>query len=343
MMPTKRIEYLDALRGFTMFLVVYTHVVNFSFHLGDVVSFNNILRNFFLSLFFFVSGFFALKVENEQKWRDTFIYLKNKAVQLLIPTLVFGFLFCYNRYSLHEALGPAKGGYWFTFQLFLFILFYVLTLKCFNLKIHSKRFDIIIIITSFIIYCISFSHVTIEKTQIGTDLFHYLGMKNWRYYAFFAYGVLVKKYFQEFKGLTNSNWMAFIIIAFFAIILFGDKITWSFWKPINMLLYGGLSIIVIFTFFEKYETSFISNTYMGYCMQYIGRRTLDIYMIHYFLLPRKLHIVGEFFTENINPLIEFFTTTAVAILVMACCIVIGNIIRLSPQLAHYLLGAKIKK
>lgn len=29
-MPTKRIEFLDALRGFTMYLVVYAHVVNFS-------------------------------------------------------------------------------------------------------------------------------------------------------------------------------------------------------------------------------------------------------------------------------------------------------------------------
>ena len=82
---------------------------------------------------------------------------------------------------------------------------------------------------------------------------------------------------------------------------------------------------------------------MGYCLQYIGRRTLDIYMIHYFLIPRKLYIVGEFFSENVNPLIEFFTTTAVALLIMVCCIVIGNIIRLSPQLAHFLLGAKIKK
>ena len=75
-------------------------------------------------------------------------------------------------------------------------------------------------------------------------------------------------------------------------------------------------------------------------MQYVGKRTLDIYMIHYFLLPFRLDMMGKWFTDNPNPAIEFFITTAIAAIVIALTMVIGNIIRLSPTLSHYLLGGK---
>lgn len=75
-------------------------------------------------------------------------------------------------------------------------------------------------------------------------------------------------------------------------------------------------------------------------MQYVGKRTLDIYMIHYFLLPFRLDMMGQWFTNNPNPAIEFFITTAIAAMVIALSMVIGNIIRLSPTLSHYLLGGK---
>jgi fucose 4-O-acetylase-like acetyltransferase len=75
-------------------------------------------------------------------------------------------------------------------------------------------------------------------------------------------------------------------------------------------------------------------------MQYVGKRTMDIYMLHYFLLPRNMEVVGQFFSDNVNPSIEFFVTTVFALLVILLCLIVGNVIRLSPLLAHYLLGAK---
>lgn len=339
-MAKNRIEYIDALRGFTMYLVVYTHVVNFCFHIGDVPSFNNILKYFFLSLFFFISGFFAFKSYNNQISLHIKTYIKNKAIQLLIPSIVFGTLFCYNRYSLHEALGPPKGGYWFTIQLFIFFLFYLLTIIVGGKKTNSIKFDALLIFISFIIFAISFSHTIIQRTQIGAELFYYLGVKNWRYYIFFCFGILVRKHFMTFLRLTDSNWMALVVICFFAMVLWSDGIIWPLWKPIKTLLYGGLSIVVIFSFFRKYESAFVNNKPIGYCLQYIGRRTLDIYMIHYFLLPRNLHIIGDFFSNNNNPLVEFLVTSSASLLVILISIIIGNIIRLSPLLCHYLLGTK---
>ena len=75
-------------------------------------------------------------------------------------------------------------------------------------------------------------------------------------------------------------------------------------------------------------------------MQYVGKRTLDVYMIHYFILPRHLKCFGQFFSENVNPVIEFFVTSIIVLLIIAVSVLIGNILRLSPFLSHYLLGEK---
>lgn len=34
-MATKRLEYIDALRGFTMILVVFAHIINYGYHITD--------------------------------------------------------------------------------------------------------------------------------------------------------------------------------------------------------------------------------------------------------------------------------------------------------------------
>jgi peptidoglycan/LPS O-acetylase OafA/YrhL len=134
--------------------------------------------------------------------------------------------------------------------------------------------------------------------------------------------------------------MAAIIIIFFMMVFFADRITYRLLEPFKSLVYGGASIFVIFSFFYKYQDSFSQDKHFGWVMQYIGRRTLDIYMIHYFLLPFRLDMMGQWFTNNPNPTIEFFITTAIAAMVISLSIVIGNIIRLSHTLSYYLMGGK---
>ena len=54
-MMSKRIGYIDAMRGFTMILVVYSHICHFC--LGDsLLGFNATFFLFRLPCFFFISG-----------------------------------------------------------------------------------------------------------------------------------------------------------------------------------------------------------------------------------------------------------------------------------------------
>ena len=42
----KRIEYIDAMRGFTMILVVYSHIIFFGYNDDTIPSFNSFFVNF---------------------------------------------------------------------------------------------------------------------------------------------------------------------------------------------------------------------------------------------------------------------------------------------------------
>ena len=341
-MPTKRIEYIDALRGFSMYLVVYAHIWTFCYHADNSQSFASILVNFFLVLFFFVSGFVAYKKDMDWSLGNIGSFLKKKFIQLIIPAVVFCTIFClWKGYELENALSPSNAGYWFTIHLFYFFVFY--SFSCFLSSRMRRGSDVFLLLVAMVIYGISYSHVMIEKTQLGADLFYYLGMKNWRLYIFFCVGVLMRMHLDTVvKVIDNKFSMAFFVLLFFFMVFCAAKIDFSWWSPICMLIYGGVSIIVIFAFFRRYQDAFSNNNKFGYWAQYVGKRTMDIYMIHYFLLPRNLNVLGNWFAMNPNPIIEFFVTTTIACMVMALAMVIGSIIRLSPSLSYYLLGVKAK-
>ena len=89
--PTPRIEYIDALRGFTMILVVFYHVALTCWHIigMDVPSIHPYLVQVRMPLFFFISGFVLYKAGI--KWNLLHIkqFLHKKFIVQIIPTIVF--------------------------------------------------------------------------------------------------------------------------------------------------------------------------------------------------------------------------------------------------------------
>lgn len=125
----KRIEYLDALRGFTMLLVIFSHVELFSFGLSPNFSIlNTLFIQFRMPLFFFVSGFLAYNAKTIWTGSTWLSATKKKLLVQIVPTLIFGLLFTYlvSSESLYTFLAaPTKLGYWFTVSLLeMFLIYY---------------------------------------------------------------------------------------------------------------------------------------------------------------------------------------------------------------------------
>ncbi len=400
----QRIEYIDALRGFVMLLVVLAHVPLYCYHQINVMSISLLPSTFHLALFFFISGWFVKReasfatkqsgastirksydteqgsyenvtqgydteqgsyenvtqgYDTEQGsyenvtqgydterssyennlWFTVYNSFKKKFVQLIVPTMVFYLLYCWiNGIDVMDNLwnDKYKAGYWFCVVLFVFYLTLTIT-KAITGKFWGQ----------FLIFFIALAMIMLN-TNMVTDLLakrnipNILCIQQWQYFIFFYLGYLAHLHQERFfSWLDDGRIMAVAIVLFIGSLLLWYK------QPLNLfgikasfLLWGVLGAALSSAFFRKNESWFSQQTYIGRTLQYVGRRTLDVYMLHFFFLPKNFEWLGNFIMGNGNQTVELFVSLAITIMVIVLCLLTSNIIRLSPLLAHWVLGVK---
>jgi len=354
-----RLGWLDALRGFTMLLVVTNHVALKSF--GMQIRWSAALQFFLLfrmPLFFFISGYLAYKASRVWNARTLGeLTLKKLRVQI-IPTAVFFLLFLAMIPttpfidSLNEALASSmKAGYWFT----LVLLYMLLTFYLFSF-VESKLSSFFPLIASFLlpllfIVSLGFFETCYLPRQFSWALGHkgppnaFLNYSSlvemFRYFPFFLYGAMVHRHWERAQRLMDSRWF-FPVVVVLALLTTLEVIKWHYlrmeWASLPHTLAMFLLLTMVFMFFRHYSDFFSDKTALGRGLQFIGRRTLDIYLLHYFFLP-KLPMVGEFFRVNRhNFILDTTAALAVALVVVAFCVITSQLLRVSPFLKKYLFG-----
>ena len=335
-MQSKRLGYIDAMRGYAILSVVISHIFTFTLCSGANL-FNLVITELQLPLFFMVSGL-VLRIPD----KHIFSVVSKRMFALLVPATIFMLIYIWtaNLNLCSTLFHSYKFGYWFTYSLFEFItIFICLTGLLRILNIRSIISDIIMIVAGiFILYFSTLCTRYHQEYQI-IDLF---GLTHLQYYIYFVIGFMISKYDLLNKLVNNRKSDLFVgggIAAFFLIHIFtynGETVRYlgssTFWFMLSSL--SGL--VVILCVFRKYEA--LSESKAGLMLQYIGRHTLDIYFIHYFFIPRNLSMIGDWFKTNYNPIIELSLAMIVAALLIVASLMISKIIRLSPTLAHWLLG-----
>lgn len=131
---TSRLQWLDAMRGFTIVLVVAYHVAQIAFGENEKTSSSlPFLVLFRMPLFFFVSGFLAYKATFQWNLSSVGRQLWKKILVQIVPTLVFLSVFIILRKGdfwanfTHILTLPTKSGYWFTWVLLqMFVVYYAI-------------------------------------------------------------------------------------------------------------------------------------------------------------------------------------------------------------------------
>ena len=360
-MSTRRIEYIDALRGFAMILVVSPHILVFgcSHSLGDdfslggnnFLSFNSLFVLFHMPLFFFISGFLLYKKNFEWNLRNIASLIVRKGKMLLIPTLFFLFIYTFitDASFIDCCCKSSKWGYWFTVALFEYFVIYAPYRYICNLLGKKNGIDWILIIGSLMLYFMVTPSCLRWLNIFDTTVCGIIGLDNLKYFLFFAIGTLVNKHFCNIQMLLDKSLVSGVgILLFFGMCIYvlhdgyfsNALITHLFLITSVLITSGFLGLMIVFSFFRKYQSAFTSDTVIGKSLQYIGRRTLDIYLLHYFFLPRNLEVIGRFFSNNPNQTLELVLSLILALIVIGICLVTSQIIRISPILAHWLFGAK---
>ena len=338
----KRIEYIDALRGFTMILVVFAHVETFALSIEPNSTFLSALFiSFRMPLFFFISGYISQKrscINNLREWSAS-VGKKNK-VQLL-PTLFLGtiYTYFYLHINFYEFItDSAKLGYWFTVCLLLmFIVLYSINILIKNLNKPQKI--VVLAIISMLLYALQTVFNNGDRLTMLGNIFclHRFFM----YFHFFVLGHIAAMCKDSFNRFLNNQYIITSAILVFTVLFYisinYNYIRWCYLISFPLLGYAG--IIVVYNYFKVHQDSFSSNKRIGRILQYIGKRTLDIYLLHYFFLPQVPQL-KLFLSNPANTVIELSVCMVLSLMIVCICLIVSNILRTSPVLAKYLFGVK---
>lgn len=344
-MNKQRIEYIDAMRGFTMLLVVYSHVSRFCLNckINEVFTYNDLFTEFRMPLFFFISGFVFYKIQRIWNWENLKKFFSAKIKVQVISPLIFLLLFCiFTKVSFVEIVTKNfMSEYWFTFALFEFFLLYIALELVLGKKKKDlpKSFEGILLLVGGVLYVLTSQNIA-DHMPIAKEYLIATGFMKLHYFIFFCFGAMVKNHFDTFTKTLDTGYMSLLAIVTYIVV---NVLMFTYSNAmLHFALYfiaGVSGIVTVFAFFREHQDSFSSNSRFGRAMQYVGRRTLDIYLIHYFFV--KGSWINILPADIVNyPFIEFIVSFTLAIVVVGMCLVVSNILRTSPQIASFMFGQK---
>ena len=330
-----REAYADALKFLGIILVVRGHVELFGLGIGveDSYDYKSILfmYSFTMPLFFFISGYYAYKVniptcEMNKK-------LLNKLLYLVLPAVTFYIYYnATNGSSIFGFIANGFGRYWFTITLFqCFLIYYIV--RIFTSNRRWLTFVLLFLSITGIVYLSLFSKYEIPLL----DLNHLT-----KYFQYFTFGIIAKMYNEKYVRLiSNQAIISLTTIGFFLILLalFECHMPSILHHGLRDIVLRYLGTFMVVSLFYNNKEKFEKATPINNIIILVGRYTLPIYLLQYFFLPdircytaviEKLDMV----TVNI---ICFLYTAFIIFLCMMFILLLSN----SRIISKYILGHRI--
>lgn len=353
-MHKERLDYIDALRGFTMILVVFAHVETFILSIEVHETFlGSLFQSFRMPLFFFISGFLSYKIDKSWDlviWKH---YMFRRIRFQIIPTLICGaiYTYCLLKVNIVDFISDYyKLGYWFTICLFgmLFIL-HTTNLVLYKFSISKKKYVIFILFTItcllYILRCV-FERSPEFARLSNVFCFHQISL----YFPFFILGYISSLCRTTFYKFMDNNIIQSIVLVSFCFLFYFKVTSYSslcqvsnflmlLYRKIQVLIIPLFGIFIVFNLFRKKHIYFTKDTYIVKKLKYIGKHTLEIYLLHYFFLS-PIPKIGSFILKYPNLILELFIGLSVSLLVIVACMVISNLVKTNPILGRCLLGSK---
>lgn len=327
-----------------MILVVYFHIAAYGFGSYEL-GYNDIIERFRMPTFFFISGWVFYKTGRIWNRQNITGMIRKKFMVQIVPTIVFLLLYLvmFNLLDF-SSFGSDKKGYWYTFVLFEYFVLYILAESLFNRQ-DSTKGEIRVLAVMLILSVGAFyyaKYYTRYAVELGIwkDILGFLSFVKIRHIFFFWFGTFVRRHFDQFIRLTDNRYVTAILIALFTVLIVWPVLLSTEGIEYMAYLAAGLSgTIICFTFFRIHAQRFSQETCYGRGLQLIGRHTLDIYLIHYFVLPYDL-VQPEIWLQHHNNTLFVPMALFLALWVIIISLLISSLLRVSPLMAKYLFGAK---
>lgn len=324
----KRIDYIDRMKGLAIFLVVMGHVYGMAFSQSNDL-FYKYIYSFHMPLFLFLSGLVACSGVKPPYW--SLSRLAKKMRGLLVPLLVFGM--CFTMTFTKDIVSgiiaflesPNKYGYWYLMTLAVFYA----TLSIYRLNFKQKWYiDVALAIA------IWGGMFTLWKYTAQTkDYFCMLNCGN--FYPFFILGVMTTKY-NLLDKIQKANWVFSLCVVGYAFLFCVDM-------PFHGLDSLNRHIFLPFCMVYIVVTLFVgrhgATSYGEKILDFVGKRTLDIYVIHYFFIS-MIHLkdLGNNWEGTENSLLMFIVAIGLSVVITALSIGVGGILHKGKIIERVVYG-----
>ncbi len=329
--------YIDALRGVTMLLVVYHHVVGMCIEGLPVV--DRVVQSFRMPVFFFVSGLVAYKALDYWTAANTGRRLVKKVRSQVIPTVIFFSLYYYLLRDIQPHLLWWDYGwkqFWFTMVLFEFFVVY------FTVNYLTRRSEIGNIATLLAVVVASMAVFNYCKFE-GRLYTLTEALKFCQYLSFFVCGTLARRYYDTVIKWIDHWWVVGVLAVLFALQVPALFKIYPLPVPIyNFVVLWSIRVtglLLVFSFFVKIRECFTATGRVTRVLTLVGSRTLDIYLMHYFFISELFH-----WYRALEPHMDVWMGHAFivgyTVLVVLACLLVGGILRKSRLLGNILFAAK---
>lgn len=334
----KRLGYIDAMRGFGILSVVYSHLVVMGMRGSEYhSSVAPVIQLYFMPLFFFISGYLSTKIGQIQTYSGLRNLILKKIKNLLIPTVImFTLCVAYFRMNLIGSIVDSyKGGYWFAYVLFCIVLLYAILAKI--LKPFGKMGGGIHVLIVLFLHYLS-RHIDVFSPIVKMTSFDFIAA----FYFYFYIGTLLKKN-EEFVTRYLSNGYISTALFMMGVIPVFLEIPWYLKNFCRLILVYDILVV-----FRYYSNCFETDSILSRGLRLVGRNTLEIYFLHYFFLF-KICGIDEWLVALANDycfrghscvsLIEMTILGPITIGIAFVCILVKKIIEPFPIVRQLCFGS----
>lgn len=316
----ERLKYVDAMRGFTIVLVVYSHVLAYLVN-HTYEDFNFYFLKFRMPLFFFISGFFIYSPD--YSFEKLLKRTKNRLVRQLWPTIILCVIFIFTLYAgtphglIHSKF---KGGYWFTLVAVEAFLLIAPLLFVMNSQRVNRRWQtgILLAIAGVVRLLFCREMLTTPNANLLSLIFLY------DYLPFLILGV-VFRINEVMLGKIVSSLYFFLV----ALILFFFSHNFIHGEMPLFDIEGISGVGIVYYLFSKiYQNKKVEGSKAASIVQHVGQNTLEIYLLHYFVIMGIVRWIGTGGFHRLRGMPgEFVAVLLIALVVTAITLLIAALLR----------------
>lgn len=330
-MANKRIEYLDVVKLFTIYLVILGHVVGYIDPTLEISgSLHYFIYSFHMPLFMLLCGYFVTSMN-----KPFLEMLSKKAKQLLLPAITCTAICCVYLYFFRTHVNfrdEIIGNSWFLKVLFVYYIFFYFLRK---IKINEWLL--------FIVACIILFVIPKGSTLQVNLLFPY-----------FIGGYMLRKYNVLEKYGKSSIFLFIMFLLFLVSLLYLCYNNIPEYVPVNYNTLHDCFFIILMRYLVGFSGSlffillisksdiFLSGMKLYNKMALYGRYTLGIYVLQTILVVNIFPDIVEWNMQN-EILLNFVVAPLISLFVLLICIIIIKLLSSSRNLDILMFGGQYSK